>query len=843
MGFGFSDFYRIFSEMVGNNIRQYELVAWLINFDKGNEQVPMDRPGINHLVHSKPRSKEKYIEIKNRLESQNPTDLVNYFRAGIEGRYKIKTPPLVIEKFKKELNNDPDIPSETKTVLLKLANRDTMPEFLSSLFFFSFTGKELLIPDVLTKCIPSLLPNEHWLPRKNQEEQLKKILEDGSKEIYIIGEGGIGKTEFISTFANRNSSDYRFYFVTYKGSIRDTIIQLDFDGWKPEIVDPATGLVSIKPVEQQYKEKLHMLKKFDEKSVLIIDNFDGEAEFLLNEAEFKELKLLTLRLIFTTRMPLKNKTHIEISRFSSTELLQLMRSYVEDMYTDDELYSLIEAVGCHTLLVDLIARLLNESLLGTSPSTILAALTNGKWDTLKEKVSGTYNRNDSSKTVLNHLLSLFDVTTLSDDACYILSCATLLPLEGLNSPLFLNAVGKEEKWLDEVNSLRRTGWINFDCQSTQISIHPLLKEACLHSKKTTPGWMKNEKFISNIAQESFYPKSYKLALQLQAVLTQICITIELDNEYQDYVAEMYLMIGHLYNIIGNFQAAKEFIQMAMLFRQELPETHINMIRTISLLATVKQNLGEYSEARELFEEVISLRKKAHSSKEEPRLSPDYYNLCSVLSDMGCYPEALNCGLKSLELAYKNSDTTKSNLCRIFCLLSRIYAKLDNFAEQLNYAYRAFSYKEELTAEPLDKISVYSAYCWSLINNNRYEEALQYAEEMYKACKEEVPSQHPLVASAYRMLSLSYAGLTKEQDALKYANKELELYEIIFPFEHPDVGRCYYRKGNILFKMGKMPEALLAFKKAETILKQVLSPEHPDIINCIKTISKINSNNE
>ena len=53
----------------------------------------------------------------------------------------------------------------------------------------------------------------------------------------------------------------------------------------------------------------------------------------------------------------------------------------------------------------------------------------------------------------------------------------------------------------------------------------------------------------------------------------------------------------------------------------------------------------------------------------------------------------------------------------------------------------------------------------------------------------------------------------------------------------------YEKGNILFKMGKMPEALLAFKKAETILKQVLSPEHPDIINCIKTISKINSNNE
>lgn len=826
MSFGFPEFYSVFSGIIRNHKPQYVLAAWLVDFDGMNSRVPMDSPSLNRLVHNGSRAKEKFNDIKERLGNIKPVQLVEYFRTGMSGEYAIKSHPIVIRAFESVLDeNLADIP-ETKNMLLKYATKDTMPEFLASLFFYSFTEGELLIPEVLANNLPEQLPRKFWLSRKGQEEKLRNLLDDGSKEIYIIGQGGLGKTEFITCFANENQEDFRFYFTTFKGTIRDTVIQLEFDDWEPEAVDPKTGRITVKPIDQQYKEKLHMLKKFDDTAVLIIDNFDGETDKLLGDPSFKELKGLNMRLIFTTRMPLKNKTYVEILPFSVKELLHLMHTYLEGSYSDEELIPLIEVVGCHTLLVDLIARLLSESLLGTTPGTILTALKDRKWESLREKVSSEYNRDDSQKTVLNHLLNLFNVSDLSEDASFILSCTALLPPEGFNSPLFMQCLGENEKWLDVVNDLRRTGWVDFNRQSTKISIHPLVREACLQNAATSPGWQKNESFIGEIASASHYPKSHKLALQLQAVLTQICLTIKPDNEYLDYSAEMHLMIGHLYNVLGNYQAAVEFIQMALLFRQDLPDTHINMVRTLSLLATVKQNLGEFSEACNLFEEVISLRQNGQGTETNPQMAPDYYNLCGALWDMGRYQESLAYGLKALQLANNDETATASNLCRSYCQLSRIYAELEDYQEQLNYAKKAFAYENQLSEDPLVRITIYGAYCLALVNNQDYPTACHYAEKLYKLCQKEVPAKHPLMATAYRMLSLTHAGLSNYEIAIEFADKEIALYATILTADHPDLGKCYFRKGNILNQMGAYSDALRCYEKARTIFEQVFPQEHP-----------------
>ena len=73
----------------------------------------------------------------------------------------------------------------------------------------------LKIPDVLVKNIPNRLPEEFWISRKSQEDRLEELLKDGAKEIYVIGAGGQGKTEFITSFVSRRQSMFNFYFTTF----------------------------------------------------------------------------------------------------------------------------------------------------------------------------------------------------------------------------------------------------------------------------------------------------------------------------------------------------------------------------------------------------------------------------------------------------------------------------------------------------------------------------------------------------------------------------------------------------------------------------------------------------
>ena len=125
MSFGFPEFYSVFSGIIRNYKPQYVLAAWLVDFDGMNTKIPMDPPALNRLVHNGSRAKDKFNDIKDRLEKIKPTQLVEYFRDGINGDYAIKSHPIVIRAYKSKLEAElADIP-ETKDMLLKYASKDS----------------------------------------------------------------------------------------------------------------------------------------------------------------------------------------------------------------------------------------------------------------------------------------------------------------------------------------------------------------------------------------------------------------------------------------------------------------------------------------------------------------------------------------------------------------------------------------------------------------------------------------------------------------------------------------------------------------------------------------------
>lgn len=821
LAFDFEAFFRGLKEMQDRPVNQPVLATWLLDFDSYysvlGEGGGVNGSQIGHWL----SKKDPLGGVVNRVAEFPVKKLVAYIKKGINGAYPTKDPAIVVKFFSDKISQDGQLPKSVKEKLLQYADKDTLAEFLSSLFFFSVTERVPQIPDVLEPNLPSCLPQRLWLNRKDSEAELQKLLETGAKEIFITGEGGLGKTEFIVNYISRKFAPYRFYFTAFKGSMRDTVMQLSFNDWSAETIDPETGRSATKPVAQQYAEKMQMLKELPPKAVLVIDNLEVGDQPLWADPCLQELEKMNLRLIFTTRMPMEDRNHIQLSRFSTGELLKLMRAHLGSLFADKELINLIEQVEHHTLLVDLIARLLANSLTGVTPEEISGALDEQWLVQLDEKVYSDYNRAGQEKTVLNHLLTLFDVSNLSQDACFVLSCAALLPVDGIGSKLFLRCLGTERKWLTVVRDLRKSGWITVNRQSGKLTVHSLIRQACVQCSTTKPGWEYNGGFLERIVREAYYPQSYPLAQQLQAVLTQACKTIGPDEEGV-WHTNMYNMIGHLYGTMGDFEGARQFAEMALILSGDMPANHPSVLSAKTMKAIAERKLGMYSQAYELFLEVLHQKEYLVQAGESLYLGTDYHNLAGALMQLGRHEEGLHYQLKALDAAESYSQITSIQLSRIYRRLSQICGLVGDHTKQLEYALRAVLKDENA---PLERGRNYGAVCSALADARRYAEALNYANMQLEVCQKNLPSKHLQLAYARRQLADVLAGLGRLDEACAENQEAITLFQELLPEFHPALGRTHYALGIVVQKKGQYDKAKESFLRAQACFENTYSGDH------------------
>lgn len=101
------------------------------------------------------------------------------------------------------------------------------------------------------------------------------LLMHTNKPIWIYGESGIGKTELIRRFAELHS-EYEYVFVTYMGSVNQTISKNLFILTKYEA--SGTELSDVVSYEQNYAAfelYSHQLRTEGRNLILVIDHYDS----------------------------------------------------------------------------------------------------------------------------------------------------------------------------------------------------------------------------------------------------------------------------------------------------------------------------------------------------------------------------------------------------------------------------------------------------------------------------------------------------------------------------------------------------------------------------------------
>jgi chromosomal replication initiation ATPase DnaA len=314
---------------------------------------------------------------------------------------------------------------------------------------------------VLDEGVPK--PCRWFCGRERELVQLHEELVRHGK-VFLHGIAGIGKSELAKAYAKEHKADYtNILYLTYSGSLQRDITDLDFADDLPEDSEA-----------ERFRKHNRFLRTLKEDTLLIVDNFDTTSardEFLSVILKYR------CRILFTTRSQLPGQVSFLLEEITNPEELFQLAAHFDSRAEHHRpiLEQIIQTVHCHTLAVELVARLLETGIL--EPQEVLSKLREEKADfDAADKIGMSKDGKNRKATYYDHIHTLFALFRLSQPEQDILRSLTLTPARGIPARLF-------GKWmnfydLNAVNDLVELGFIQAK-PGNRIALHPMMREVAL----------------------------------------------------------------------------------------------------------------------------------------------------------------------------------------------------------------------------------------------------------------------------------------------------------------------------------------------------------------------------
>lgn len=639
----------------------------------------------------------------------------------------------------------------------------------------------------LVSTLPSTIGSD-FVGRQQQFKDIQQMLEQYTQPIFLWGVGGIGKTELAIEFARRYYPQ-NSHFVVFTESIRKTILSMGFQNvfsyqWENDDINGT----------MQYKDKLNWLGQYNFNELLIIDNFDslGDALSLLRESEYNDLVSVRMRIIFTTR-DFHESGQIEVKPMADSDLITLFRKYYFREILDDVIKQFIKFTDGNTLVIELIARTLQENR-ELSPQELLNAFQERKVDEMNSAPVHTQkDRKYKQAKIYEHLQVLFDVSRLDDDMKNILTHAIAIPITGVDYSFFLDLTGNEYK--PAIDQLINCGWLRLNSEQDIITVHPVITTVLtgeLHAyTKSCINFTNKLKKIYTVKA----PRPENILLQTADMLENI--TLYFDIQPREKAACLYEM-GRILGYLGHYPRMVVCEKAAIkILESEAPKS-LELAQAYNNHAISYDKLGEPQKA-------------VHYLKLSKEIREKYFP-------------------KEKELIYSSYNT-----------LAWAYGKCGEYEKHYYYAKKAMNWRKQhmpKTREYARSLDNYGLACCYL---HKFEEGFKYLKQAYALYVGYFNSDHLVtVTLAYHIAELyfnNYDSVDKELvHAIRWSTKaEKGVNSENFPENHPITAKIYFLVGSIYELKKQFSDALNYYEKALYIQEMRLSEKHPDRV---KTETKI-----
>ncbi|WNG18998.1 tetratricopeptide repeat protein [Cystobacter fuscus] len=239
-----------------------------------------------------------------------------------------------------------------------------------------------------------------------------------------------------------------------------------------------------------------------------------------------------------------------------------------------------------------------------------------------------------------------------------------------------------------------------------------------------------------------------------------------------------------------------------------------------------ENVGQFKQARERYEHVLSLREKLHG-KSHLQVALALTDLGNVLRRMGQYAEARERLERALAIQRDTVGPTHLSVAHALATLGIVFKELGQFEEARVRHERALNIVEAaLGPDHLQTATLLSQLGNVLLDQGRYEEARARHERGLAILEKALGPEHPDVSKVLASLGIDLAGLGRYEDARLRFERALAIQEKTFGPEHPDVAAMLVNLGGALVDLGRNEEAKARLERALAVLEKALGPQFP-----------------
>lgn len=447
----------------GTRFSEDRLKVWVCNeavfgvYDRGNFH--------KSVKSNKPLTKKIY-------DYYEDSSCITFVAEDVEEHLLSRLPSVseLMEAVRQFVLVDDSVLPETKEELLSGTDGEVIAKVLRYAVIRQSKEKADASPDVehLLEDVEVPKRTEVFIGRRTELEELSSRLAE-ERQVYVIGVGGVGKSELVQEYARRNRDLYsNIIYLTYQGSVRSTIGAVRMKG------DAVTQ------AGRNFERNLRLLRSLREDSLVIVDNLDELPE---KSGDLAVLEKLKCKVIVTTRLKAWKRGAFFLDMIENRgELLELFYSYCpKDKAGEEEhVWELIKLVHHHTYAIQLLALTVKE---GYRTSSELADYIREEGLAFSNDIFVETNKDGKYdwKPFYQLLDGLFRLQELNDRVQYGLINFSLMPENGIKKRQFV----LWSQMILETQTLIRLGWVQEDEETQKLYIHGLVREMVVSALQPT----------------------------------------------------------------------------------------------------------------------------------------------------------------------------------------------------------------------------------------------------------------------------------------------------------------------------------------------------------------------
>lgn len=698
-------------------------------------------------------------------------------------------------------------------------------------------GEEMtaLSDDLLDTLFSDNLPPKHSLPSvppvsplfipssRNPELKILSRYCQSGQPVFIHGIQGSGKTEVAIQLAHRINPPKGAYMLKYRhipesrDSLRATILQADFSNYLPQYSDDENQ-------DREYKERMEILKSEYPGTMLLIDNFNPPGKSvaeLQKEPTLSALVSYGINLVFITRNRVSTETSLDISKLDDGTLLQMLRDASRSKPADDGIYlELIHiADNGHMLLITMIVQALIHTKTLT-PAKLLHAFRHGS------KPPAAYLSATGQKDLAHHnrfrfLKILLELSNIPTAAHRTLSCASILPEDGMDRALFSACLPEDQRFA--VDMLIKYGYLR--CEEDRLTIHPTIREFCLEML-STPEAVFHDLIIALWNQFLATRASHTERIKQIAG----CLSMAADK-LPSAPPDFSLMAAWCWNQIGKPTRALQYYGKAQQILEADPSLNLfldkpKLAKIYYQTSEAYRNLGNYRKALEYLLKAMAIYEQSPPALQAP-LTKIYCTAVDIYRVLGDYQQALDFARTNLDLIRKQTPVNLPALAAAYYDAGGACIKLGDYSTAIEYLLQAIKIRKK-QPRSLNLAAVYNSIAHAYTGLKQYETALEYRQNALEILEEILAPDRLDLATAYINMGNLFSTLEDHSKALEYKLKAMSIREAALPENHPSLASVYHSVGDTYHVLGYLDQALDYRRRALDIRENVLPENHPDL---------------